>query len=519
MNLVPLPVNVRQCNILKLLKMKKLILGVLFILAIATVSFSQSFIIEASMPDTILHPMSIKTFDEDIYVLCNATEKYDTTFGIPYEGTLPYGSYIYVFNKYGNEKYHHLYSTAYTKEYGIEQQCYSLAKMANKFYVDESKIILPFTVYNSFSMCNNNPNILYQNSKPGFIKTDKNTGDTLLFKLCNHDSTDCPISYTELASEIIGEKLMLLYSVTTPNSDSLQIQLAFRDIINFDLLEKKTNYFNSYINNSFFDEEQFIFISIIYDNIEKKASIIKYDTSFNKTIIIENLNLIGLQGWELYKTIKTAPGEYISLFYNHDFITNKRQSTLLKYTSDGTILLNKFFDDVIVSDLAIDYSGNVYGIQQYIGDRYWDAPGFRILLFDDTLGIVSWKEYNAGAESSMSIDSDGNFYIIGSKFWNLTVVKDHISILTTGPENKKNNMPYFEINPNPVGDKFILTMKGEAKQFSVKIFSSSGILSYMKDFENCSNTTIEVKHLNAGIYFINVTDFERNTSTQKIVIK
>lgn len=80
-------------------------------------------------------------------------------------------------------------------------------------------------------------------------------------------------------------------------------------------------------------------------------------------------------------------------------------------------------------------------------------------------------------------------------------------------------MPYFEINPNPVGDKFILTMKDEAKQFSVKIYSSNGVLQYIKEFKYCSNTAIDVKDYKSGIYFINVTDFERNTSTQKIVIK
>jgi hypothetical protein len=172
----------------------------------------------------------------------------------------------------------------------------------------------------------------------------------------------------------------------------------------------------------------------------------------------------------------------------------------------------------MLTDLAIDYSGNVYGIQQFIGDRYWDAPGFRVLLFDETLGIVSWKEYDAGTESSISIDSDGNFYLIGSKFWNLTLVKDHISTLTSGSENKKSNLPSFVINPNPVTDKFTITLKEEAKQISVKIYSSNGVLQYSKEFENCSNTTIDVKGFKPGMYFVDVTDFERNTSTQKLVI-
>jgi hypothetical protein len=494
--------------------MKNLISGVLFLLVISINTFSQSIMIEASLQDTILNPKSIKTYGEDIYILCNTYARYDTTYGIPHEGSLPYGSYIYVFDKYGNEKYHHFYPTAFT-ENGLQYMVYGMSEMANNFYVESGTIIIPFTIYNGLVMCDNHPNV-YQNSKPGFIKADQESGNTLLYKLIIHDSSDCPNSFSEITSALFGNELMLLYNVTTANGDSVRI--SYRNRLNLELIRERSAHFDQYFSNCFFDEDKNIFLTQITDNIEHTSSIIKFDTAFAVTTVIENLNLLNLQYWEQIKTIRIAQEEYISIFTYYDYITNKRHSTLLRYTTDGTVVLNVFYENTMLTDLAIDYSGNVYGIQQFIGDRYWDAPGFRVLLFDETLGIVSWKEYDAGTESSISIDSDGNFYLIGSKFWNLTLVKDHISTLTSGSENKKSNLPSFVINPNPVTDKFTITLKEEAKQISVKIYSSNGVLQYSKEFENCSNTTIDVKGFKPGMYFVDVTDFERNTSTQKLVI-
>jgi len=496
--------------------MKKLTLGIFFILVITTFAFSQSFTIESSLSDTILYPQKIKTFGSDIYVLCNANEPYDTTYGIPYEGSLPFGSYIYVFDNNGNEKYHHFYQTSFTYK-GIEEQSYGSAKRAKDFYLDDKNFTIPFTVYNMFSMCNNNPNIAYENSKPGFIKADKNKGDTLIFRLCTNDSSDCPISYNEITSAIVGDKLMLLYKLTTVNGDSMQ--LVYRDFDNFDIAGKRSAYFNTYIDNAFFDEQASVFISMVYDNVEKKGSIVKFDTTFNTNVVIDNLNLLGLQDWSFYKTIKSATDEYVSIFLYYDYLSGKRHSILLKYTSDGTVLLNAYFDDMLISDLIADQSGNIYGIQQFLGSRPWDAPGYRLLLFDDTLGIVSWKDYSAGTENSISIDEDGDFCIAGSKFWNLTVVKDNVSILNSVVKANKNNNSFFQISPNPVNHYTTLTLSNPSKGFSLKIYDSKGILCQNHEFENCSQTIIDVHNLGAGLYFLNVTDYERNTSTRKMIIK
>lgn len=494
--------------------MKKLSLCVLIILSFSTFTFSQSFTIESSLPDTILYPQKIKTFSNDIYVLCNANETYDTTLGIPRNGSLPFGSYMYVFDKSGNEKYHHFYQTSFTYK-GIEEQSYGSAKRAKDFYLDDKNFTIPFTVYNMFSMCNNDPNIAYQNSKPGFIKADKNKGDTSIFVLYTNDSSDCPISYNEITSARIGDKLMLLYKLTTGNGDSMQ--LVYRDFENFDIERKTSVYFNKHIDNGFIDEQASVFISIVYDNIEKKGSIIKFDTAFNTQVIINNLNLLGLQDWGYYKTIKSVTDEYISIFLYYDYLSGKRHSTLLKYTSDGTVLLNVYFDDMIISDLITDQSGNIYGIQQLLGSRPWDTPGYRLLLLDDKLVIVKWKEYNAGIESSISIDEDGNFFITGNKFWNLTLVKDNVSILNSVYEDEKSNNSFFQISPNPVNNYTTLTLSKPLKRFSLKIYNSKGILCQTHEFENCRQTIIDVQNLSAGLYFLNVTDFERNTSTRKMI--
>lgn len=493
--------------------MKKLSIGIM-LLFVAITSFSQSFIVESTLPDTILHPMCIKTFGEDIYVLCNSTERWDTAFGIPHNGTFPFGSHIYNLDGYGNEKYHQFYPTAITED-GIDEQSYASAKMASMFYIVSGSITIPFTVYNSFSMCNNNPNVLYQNSKPGFINAAANTGDTLIFKLCTSDSVDCPNSYEEISSALIGNKLMLLYNVHTPNGDSVQI--AYRNVDNFELLEKKSTFFKNYFSECFFDETAGIFITQITDNIEHISSIITFDTVFKTTTLFANLDSLNLKDCLLYKTIRTATGEYISVFYYFDYVTSNRSSTLIKYTLAGSILLNVFYKDVMISDMAIDQQGNVYGIQQLYTSLPWDTSGYRLLLFNDTLGITSWKEYDAGSEKSMSIDNEGNFYIAGTKFWNLTVVKDNVSVLSRGSDIPKMGNVFFEISPNPVKDKFTLTLTSPVLSMNVKIYDSKGVLYYSEVFKNCSKVNIDTKELKTGFYFVNVTDYHKNTATRKMI--
>ncbi len=76
----------------------------------------------------------------------------------------------------------------------------------------------------------------------------------------------------------------------------------------------------------------------------------------------------------------------------------------------------------------------------------------------------------------------------------------------------------FTLFPNPITNEFFISINNVSEKVSVTIYNMLGeIILTKKNYK--SNTSIDVRNLNSGIYFISITDKNGNTSIKRLIKK
>ncbi|PHS67630.1 MAG: hypothetical protein COB12_02515 [Flavobacterium sp.] len=76
----------------------------------------------------------------------------------------------------------------------------------------------------------------------------------------------------------------------------------------------------------------------------------------------------------------------------------------------------------------------------------------------------------------------------------------------------------FTLFPNPIANEFFISIDNVSEKISVTIYNMLGeIILTEKNYK--SNSSIDVQNLNSGIYFVSITDENRNTSIKRLIKK
>lgn len=141
-----------------------------------------------------------------------------------------------------------------------------------------------------------------------------------------------------------------------------------------------------------------------------------------------------------------------------------------------------------------------------VKDGFFEGDEIHFALYHAETGNLQYVETTFDPDYGKT---DGKFYANS-----LAVVKSVTGINEPGAGEK---FEYFVLYPNPADEQIHLNFaSNEMDKYQVEIFNSEGVQLISKDFNG--NSTIDVRHLSNGMYFVKITG---NTiiETKKLIIR
>ena len=210
-----------------------------------------------------------------------------------------------------------------------------------------------------------------------------------------------------------------------------------------------------------------------------------------------------------------------------------RAITTLKFAPDGTELWRRIYtrgDEEGYSDpvgLMVDTLNNIYILAT---TTVFETKSDVSLLKYDPDGNLLWEEhFNTDTTTSESardfgMDKNGNVYIVANvrpfnDWYNSYLLLLKYSVATGVEENTANNIK-MKVWPNPAGDKFeVMRMDTGNGAATLQLMYLNGKKLLEKQIPPGNRqTTVNVSHLQSGLYLCRMTIGNRNV-TKKLMIQ
>lgn len=265
-----------------------------------------------------------------------------------------------------------------------------------------------------------------------------------------------------------------------------------------------------------------------------------YDFNVGDEFHYETVNIIPLLP-NNYRanTIKRVISKYISnntdtIIYTFsrkefiDYFNNGKEDTLINDTLKETILLRE--DKLYVPNEPILY-GNSIG--QYWGSELkWSVNDQRLRFninstYYYTSDSICWRQAHGDPGETRTymiglglIETQSNLPL-SNDYTKLVYVNKKDGTLWGTPVKvglmNQESINIFNIIPNPIHNGELLKVNiNKIGKYNLQIINILGQLEYTANFETFSGT-INLDHLNAGIYFVNITDNNNVIYTKKML--
>ncbi len=101
--------------------------------------------------------------------------------------------------------------------------------------------------------------------------------------------------------------------------------------------------------------------------------------------------------------------------------------------------------------------------------------------------------------------------------------KDSITFMATvsiceGIETHTGNLGELKVFPNPTNGVFTITLPGSAREYEIRVFDNLGRTVEFGKVDSKQNATIDITGKNKGIYFVKITNKNKQVETLKIVL-
>ena len=309
---------------------------------------------------------------------------------------------------------------------------------------------------------------------------------------------------------------------------------------------------NAYIGGTFSSTNITFQTTSLTNNSGGDAFLVKYDSSGN---VLSAQNSVG--AGTIYSIASISSGKlFITGNYSSNSITfgshtlngpGQYNAFAAEYNSLGTVDWIKGSSDSKGWTIVADASGNSYisgsldtttitfdTITIPIIVPHTNDQMFLIKL--DALGNGLWaKTLGSGGDdvNSVAIDNTGNVYFGGDYLASPFIIGNDTLIKsgTEVPFVAKLSYPSIEavslilnptseveIYPNPATTSFTVTSTG-SKIKEINVFTVLGELVNSEQAIGNNQSTINVSQYSKGIYFVQITDENKNVATRKIVIE
>lgn len=230
---------------------------------------------------------------------------------------------------------------------------------------------------------------------------------------------------------------------------------------------------------------------------------------------------------DVIDAIELDYGNYLILINNN--LNPQTYWSLIKMNNAGNIIWEKILDNrnyQLGANLAEDAHGRTYlGYHEF--DTINQHEDFKALIFDKHGNPLYTKRITTVGESEYSreiiFDSNTDELVIigsalssGDTLGHVFFMKDTVSVIVSNHNYTHSN--HVKMFPNPSNG--ILQLECENCEFplSINIYDALGKVVYTNEFSSSMNT-LNLEHLNDGVYFYKIADDNRHFSTGKILIQ
>lgn len=198
--------------------------------------------------------------------------------------------------------------------------------------------------------------------------------------------------------------------------------------------------YNSYVTDMYTDNSGHVYITgyINIDSANSDVITIKYNSSGSEEWIRTFDN--GVSGKDKGVSIKADDSGYVYVTAETELVNQhpvtKPGTTVLKYSSQGTLIWNKYFINsdslfTLPKCMAIDDSSNVY----VSSDAYVEGQSSNcVTLKYDKNGILKWSTFfdnpfhSIDTPRDIKIDNNRNIYVVGSSY-SLTTSSYYLNLI------------------------------------------------------------------------------------------
>jgi hypothetical protein len=262
---------------------------------------------------------------------------------------------------------------------------------------------------------------------------------------------------------------------------------------------------NGGLTNSAYFTNQIIF----ENNGTANLWVIEHDYGKNANQIYRSLDS-GFT-WLAADSLPLAEGDYV---IDISFV-DENNGTILTYK--GEIFTSKdvgiswqetknipFLSDASYRSISTGRNGNVFAI----GYSY-DIDSSKIYSYDPTNDL--WHNDLTTNLQLTNITFDGENHWVGAEGGGLWKTKNTITSTNILESSKT------KVYPNPFNS--ILQLRSNQEISSVMVYNAIGKKVFEKNYNQSNNSVLNLSHLHAGIYFVQINDINSSSSVVRIVKK
>jgi len=346
-------------------------------------------------------------------------------------------------------------------------------------------------------------------------KTDGTPGGTT--KIISPQSTG-GLSYPPIIINSINGKIFFKTTTANPNYGS-----GYDSLWSTDGTENGTKLLGKWMSQN----NQFV-QGVVYNNefyctlqTDQGQAILKSDGTVSGTIIFKN----DLPSGNYFKSLKSC-GNYLYFTTSNDLYSTEKEIWRTDGIANNTVLLEK------TAPVAFEYITNCTCVQNNLFYLKNVMSSKKINYFNDGTTTPNYFEVNVSNsenfkqnEGIVSLANYGNNLMLtgytkdsGTELYSLKM-DGSLGLNNPNKDNSRLEKSHIKLFPNPasLNERIYVTTDNNAEIKNIEIYNVLGSKIQSGGFDVSENTTLDLKILSKGIYFVKIKT-QNYTETKKLII-
>ncbi len=227
----------------------------------------------------------------------------------------------------------------------------------------------------------------------------------------------------------------------------------------------------------------------------------------------------GINWTNITGAVASTPIIYSMCVYNGEMYVVGQLNSIGGITCNNIAKWNGLsWSDVPIIGYSSSWYSSLYVVNGilYLAEGWYSGMGtfYDVLKFDGINWNTASINHNGGGYDAALGEYNSKIYATGSCTGSPNIVRLNSNV---GVNNIVTNNSGITISPNPFSQQTTISFNNEQKNTTIKIMDVIGKEIKTINFSG-KQLIIEKGQMNPGIYFIQITDENKNTTTKKLII-